>query len=302
MYSSETIKTKDGYKIGIRVFLSEKETPYVILISPSAAASQQQYVDFATHFSRTGFHVVTYDYRGIGDSAPLELKGYRALLRQWAVQDTDAVMRHVKHHFPKHEFIFVGHGIGGEIVGLAPASQYVDKIVLVSAALSCSRLRRLKDRIWIGVMKSIVKFSSWLFGYFPGKFFGYKNNIPKGVMYEWIHWCNNCNGLFDDFPDHNYRKLQAPLLSFGFSDDWRSQKTGVEALLEHFQPAGITRYYIKPREMGCRRIGHSGFFKITSKKTLWPILLSWLQKDAVIESASLSTHTHKKSPAEGTGH
>jgi hypothetical protein len=102
------------------------------------------------------------------------------------------------------------------------------------------------------------------------------NNLPKRVMYEWISWCDNANGLFDDFPDHNYRKLQVPLLAFSFSNDWRSQQSGVKALLQHFSSACITWYHVNPTQIGKRSVGHSGFFKTYSQKTLWQSMLNWI--------------------------
>jgi predicted alpha/beta hydrolase len=238
--------------------------------------TQKFYHDIACFFSENKFTVLTFDFRGTGDSAPTALKGFKANLENWAQQDLDAVLCYAKNQFPKQELIFLGHGIGGEILGLAPASQFINRIVLVSCALSCTRLRRWREKLWIGVMKAFVKTISWLFGYFPGKELGVLNNLPKGVMYEWIDWCNNANGLFDDFPDHNYRKLQVPLLTFSFSDDWRSQESGVKALLEHFTSAYITWYHIAPKQIGKKRIGHSGFFKLSSKKRMWWPLLNWI--------------------------
>jgi predicted alpha/beta hydrolase len=288
MFKSEKIRTKDGKKIGIRMYAPNVDNGRVIIISPSAGVTQDFYFDFACFFQQKNFAVITYDFRGMGNSAPGELKGYGANLEHWALQDTDAVLLSAKNLFPKHELIFIGHGIGGEIIGLAPASQFINRLVLVSCALSCSRLCRWRDKIWMEGMKEFAKIMSWFFGYFPGKLFGGLNNLPKGVMYEWIHWCNNANGLFDDFPDHNYRKLQVPLMAFSFSDDWRSQECGLKALLEHFTSASITWHHFKPKHIDRRRIGHLGFFKYTSKKNLWNFLLQWMIDEKTNEPGQLS--------------
>jgi len=276
MVKLETIRTKDGKNIEARVYVPTEDSNRVIVISPSAHATQTFYYDIACFFRNQKFAVVTFDFRGTGDSAPTSLKGFKANLENWAQQDIDAVLRYVKNQFPKQELIFLGHGIGGEIIGLAPASQFINRIVLVSCALSCTRLRRWREKLWIGVMKTFAKAISWLFGYFPGKELGILSDLPKGVMNEWIHWCDNANGLFDDFPDHNYRKLQVPLLAFSFSDDWRSQQNGVKALLQHFSSACVSWYHIHPKQIGKRKVNHSGFFKMTSEKTLWQPVLNWI--------------------------
>ena len=288
MFRSETIRTKDGKQVKARVYEPDEVAKRVIIISPSADVTQEFYFEIACFFRENNCAVVSFDFRGTGESAPLALKGFEASLANWALQDTDAVLRYAKNQFPKHELIFIGHGIGGEIVGLAPASQFINRIILVNCALSCTRLRRWRERTWIGIMKNFIKFTSWLYGYFPGKELRVLNNLPKGVMYEWIHWCNNSNGLFDDFPDHNYRKLQVPLLAFSFSDDWRSQESGVRALLEHFVSACITWHHIKPVQLNRRRVGHSGFFKTGFKKNLWQLLLNWINEKKCEEPDQLS--------------
>ena len=301
MVRLETIRTKDGKKIELRVYVPDEDTTRVIIISPSAQVTQKFYYDIACFFRENKFAVITFDFRGTGESAPGTLKGFKANLENWAQQDLDAVLRYAKNQFSKQELIFMGHGIGGEIVGLAPASQFINRIVLVNCALSCTRLRRWREKIWLGAVKNFVKAISWLFGYFPGRELGVLNDLPKGVMFEWLHWCNNPNGLFDDFPDNNYRKLEVPLLIFSFSDDWRSQQSSVQGLLEHFASARLTWYHIDPAQIGKKRMGHLGFFKIQSKENLWQPMLNWIndkkseEQDQISSSKkSFSNDTRKK--------
>jgi predicted alpha/beta hydrolase len=275
MFQPEIIRTKDGRKISARLYKSADEVCKVVVIAPSADVTQEFYYDFACYLADNKMAVITFDFRGAGLASVVELKGFRANLENWAQQDLDAVLRFAKNSFPKLQLIFIGHGLGGEIVGLAAASQFISRIVLVNCGLSCSRTRRWRERIWVGSMKKFVKMTSWIFGYFPGKGLRILNNLPKGVLYEWIHWCDNENGLFDDFPDFGYRKLRVPLLAFSFSDDWRSQECSVQALLNHFSTASIQQYHIHPKQIDAKKIGHSGFFKNDFKKNLWQLLLNW---------------------------
>ena len=277
MYKSETIRTKDGSLISGRIYTPEQAFCKVVVMSASADVTQQFYQAIAAYLADNNIAVITFDFRGVGTSAPKQLRNFPANLENWAQHDLDAVLRHTKNIFSKEELIFVGHGVGGEIIGLAPGSQFVSRIILVNCGLSCTRLRHWSDRIIMSTMKKFMKVSSWTFGYFPGKPFGILNNLPKGVLREWMNWCDNPNGLFDDLPDFNYRKLQVPLLALSFSDDWRSQESGVKALLEHFVSASIQHYHIDPHGVGLKRIGHSGFFKPESKKEVWPLLLNWIE-------------------------
>ncbi len=290
MQATESIKTKDGMMIRLNLYSPGNGSRGVIVLSPSADLTQEAYYDAACYFREQGYEVVSFDYRGVGDSKLQSRKRYKANLTQWAMQDLDAVLRFVKNHYPKQEINFIGHGIGGEIVGLVPASQFIDRIILINAALSCSRLRSWNRKLWIGSLHLFISSVSWLFGYFPGKKFGILNDLPKGVVDEWITWCKNPNGLFDDFSDHNYRKLQVPLLAINFSDDWRSRKKGIKALLEHFTSACVSWHQLRPGHLGVRRVGHSRFLQGEASNRFLPLLAGWLNNGKL----SSPSQTHKE--------
>lgn len=276
MQENGTIRTKDGCNIGISVYVQQKKEGKVILIGPSALASQAHYRELALFLQLHGYTVITFDYRGVGLSAPAHLKGYKARMYQWAVQDIDAVIRYARHFFPGQELVFIGHGVGGELVGLSPASQYIDRLVLVNSALSCKKLWPWRDRLRMLYLKTFAHISGTLMGYFPGKSAGLSANLPKGVMFEWIDWCNSNNGLFDKFPENNYRKLQVPLLAFSFSDDWRSPRRAVEALLSYFSGTQVAWHHVKPAEVGMRKVGHLGPFDKSGKAGFWQPLCLWI--------------------------
>lgn len=273
------LRTKDGQTLSITCFSPDEPSGQNMIIAPAAQFTQKDYYPFATYFQQLGYRVVTFDYRGVGDSGPDNLKGYVAGLHQWAVLDTDAVIRCVKQEFPNQELVFVGHGVGGELVGLAQASQYINKLVLASSALSCKRLWSWRGRARIFMMKAIGRVTNKLFGYFPGKRLGILRDLPKGVVYEWADWCDHPNGLFDVFPENNYRKLQVPLAAYSFSDDWLTPDKGVEGLLQYFSNACITWYHVHPQNKGLKKKRYSCFFDPDLKLDLWPTLQQWLQNE-----------------------
>lgn len=260
----------------MKVYAQDATHGKVVLIGPSAIVTQEHYHEMAIFLQSQGYPVITFDYRGVGMSAPVTLKGFKAGLHQWAVQDIDAVIRYTRNHFPGQEIVFIGHGIGGELIGLSPASQYISRLVLVNSSLTCKKLWPWKDRLRMVFLKSFVRMSSAFFGYFPGKRTGLSDDLPKGVMYEWLDWCSNTNGLFDKFPDNNYRKLQIPLLAFSFTDDWRSPRRAVRELLNYFSGAQVTWHHCKAADVGMKRIGHLGPFEKNCKDGLWKSLSVWI--------------------------
>lgn len=283
MQEKKKIRTKDGRTITITSYLAATPIGKSIIIAPAVETVQKDYRQFAVYFQELGFNVTTFDYRGVGDSAPVLLKGFDAGLQQWAVQDTDAVIRFVRAASPNQELIFIGHGIGGELVGLAQASQYIDKLVLASSSLSCKKNWSWKGRLRISMMKTVGRLANKLFGYFPGTRLGILTDLPKGVVYELADWCDNPNGLFDVFPENNYRKLQVPLIAFSFSNDWMTPEKAVKTLLSYFSSADITWHHIDPAQLGMSRKKQYCFFETALQPTLWVMLKGWLNEEKVYQ-------------------
>jgi len=279
MKEKKKIRTKDGRTISATCYLPGTANGKTMIIAPAAGIAQREYEAFSTFFQQLGYSVTTFDYRGVGESAPAKLKGYNAGLQQWAVQDADAVIRFARSNFQNQELIYIGHGIGGELIGLAQASQYIHRLVLVSSSLSCKKLWSWKGRLRITMMKGIVRLSNRWFGYFPGKRLGLFRDLPKGVAHEWADWCDNPNGLFDVFPENNYRKLQVPLLAVSFSNDWLTPENGVKGLLSYFSSACITWHHMDPRNQGLKKAKQNCFFALSMKSTTWEILQHWLNEE-----------------------
>lgn len=276
MQTTIEIRTKDGSKIFGTVFNPKKKNGYTIVVGSAIGVSKEFYFFFASFFKKLGYTVITFDYRGIGQSAPLHLKGFEANMHQWATQDLDAVLLYARNNYPDKEIIYVGHCISGEIIGLAQASQYISKMILVSSSLSHKRLRPLKDRIRMSIIKLFIPVLNKLLGYYPARLFKKFTDIPKGVMYQWSEWSSSTNGLFDTFPESNYQKLEIPILVYTFKDDWYCRPDAVKELLDRFDKADLSWHHINPKTLGIKKVGHIGFFHLSMRRTLWTELSEWL--------------------------
>ena len=279
MNSSTTIRTNDGTRIWISYYTPEESNKKVIVIAPGVGLTHEYYHLFSNFLVRQGFVIVTFDYRGMGRSAPENLDGYSANMHQWAVQDINAVLLYVKQHYQGEEIIYIGHCMGGEIIGLSPASQFVNKIVLVSSALTCEKLYPWHRRILLKISKSKGRLMSWILRYALSNKERKREKIPKGLYLQLANWCDNPNGLFDAFPDNNYRKINVPLLAYTFTDDWYCPPKAVNELLNHFASAAITWYHLKPKEIGLKHVGHIDFFNSEMPSILWRSLLQWINNE-----------------------
>lgn len=276
---SKTVLTSDGTRIWISLYHPEKENGKLLVIAPAIGVSQAFYHFFACFFRQQGFVVIGFDYRGMGKSAPGNLKGYPATLHEWAVQDINAVLLFARQHYSRHELVYVGHCIGGEIIGLAPGSQYIHRMVLVSSALTCEKLWPWRQRVMLRLGKARNRLLGWLLGYLPSGAIGQPARLPRGVYNQMANWCDSANGLFDTYPDNNYRKIQAPVLVYTFTDDWLCPPRAVKELLNYFTNAAITWHHLHPRQLGIRRVGHIDFFYLPMKSVLWESLLQWLNEE-----------------------
>src|SRR5512138_2566725 len=99
MRSNPTLRTNDGTRIWVSCFTPPYASHRVIIIAPDVGLTHEYYDPFANYLCEQGSTVITFDYRGVGNSAPPSLNGYKANMHQWAVQDINAVLLYTKQHY-----------------------------------------------------------------------------------------------------------------------------------------------------------------------------------------------------------
>ena len=98
-----TFPAADGYLLGATLYLPRGAKRHAVLINSAAAVPRELYRGFASYLARRGCAVLTYDYRGTGDSRqksltdygqPRSLVGFTASMSDWAALDgtTDRVV------------------------------------------------------------------------------------------------------------------------------------------------------------------------------------------------------------------
>ena len=83
------VRVDDDYPIGVTHFPGGDT---VLLISAAMAVQQSFYHPIARYFQEIGYSVVTFDYRGLGTSAPASLRGFTATIGDWALRDQQGMM------------------------------------------------------------------------------------------------------------------------------------------------------------------------------------------------------------------
>lgn len=278
-----TIAARDGYQLGATYFAAADSgaAPQGVISFHSATATPQTfYYHCARFFAARGYHVYTYDYRGIGRSAPKTLKGFEATVESLALHDIPAVLDFISNKHPGLPQTYVGHSVGGQLMGM------LDNASLIHKAVTCSS----QNGYWKlqgGSQKYVVLFSMYvafplltrLCGYFPWSRMAGGEDLPKGAALQWARWCRSPNYLFDDagLPHlARYDDFTAPILAYCFSDDDWGTRAAVHSLMDHYTAADLQYRYVDPADFGRSTIGHFGYFKRGSD-SLWDNTLQWIR-------------------------
>lgn len=267
-----------GHALAASVF-EQPGSDTVVVINAATGVPRQFYKYFAEYLREHGWTAVTWDYRGIGESAPSSLRGFPARMRDWALVDMPAVIDWLAAEFRPRRIFCVGHSFGGQGIGMAGRPDRVTAMVGVSAQSGYWGVQggAEKYRARIAVTALIPVFAR-LFGYFPWSLFAAGEDLPKGVALEWARWCRNRDYLLGDesLPLDRYGDFAAPVLAYSIDDDDWGTPRAVDEMMRAY--ANVTRRHLVPAEYGLEKIGHMGFFRKGSER-IWDEAIAWL--DAV---------------------
>ncbi len=93
------LKTNDGASIAAHLFLPDESNNKLLLVNSATGVKQQIYFSFAQYFAGKGFTVITYDYRGIGLSKPVNMRNFKSSAVLWGREDYGTVTDYIKNNF-----------------------------------------------------------------------------------------------------------------------------------------------------------------------------------------------------------
>lgn len=279
--SQLTIATQGETRLVATVFEPAGAGTATVVIPSAMGVAQKFYASFAEWLATQGYRVVTFDYRGIGLSAPRSLRGFKMTLFDWA-RDCAAVIDFIDERWPGAPLFWLGHSLGGQLVGLIPNRERIDRIMTVATGngywLENSwPTRRFVWWLWFVVVPIATRIAD----YFPGKRLRKVGDLPRGVMEQWRRWCLNPEyvvGVEGDAVRGAYASIKAPMMSVSFTDDEMMSGRSILSLHALYVSAPIEYRRIAPRDIGAERIGHFGFFRPQFERTLWPLVPQWLAR------------------------
>ncbi len=282
-----TIPARDGYPLGATLHLPSRAPPVgLVLVHAATAVAARYYAPFAAALAECGLAALTYDYRGIGASRPPRLRGFGARMRDWIDLDAEGAVAWARAVHPGLPLLAVGHSLGGHAVGLCDGSRHLAGAALVSSAVAWigyvqDAVERLRVRSLLQVAGPALVLAC---GYAPMRRLGMGEDLPGPAFRDWAHWIGQRRYFFDD-PSMNaaarFARVHAPLLLVGADDDPWTPAPAIDLLGSYFIGAAVERWQVDPASTTTGWLGHSGFFRVEHKRTLWPRLTGWLTRQAL---------------------
>jgi predicted alpha/beta hydrolase len=258
------------------------------VMSPATAVAARFYRPFCDWLAARGYAVLSFDYRGIGESRAALQAGEDVRLRDWARLDMGAALRVAARRRDREAeargravgLLWVGHSLGGNSVGLVPGMEQIDAVLGVAAQVA-------SIRHWQGW----AKLQAWVFfhlmlpgavllrGHAPGRMLGPRaEDLPAGAALEWARWGRQPSFLFSDESLANeraYDRFEGQVHLWSITDDHLfGPAAAVDALAREFTAAQVHRHVLAPADLGVKSIAHFGPFRRDLGARLWERLLA----------------------------
>jgi len=279
----------DGYLLGATLYLPRGARRQAILINPATAVPGRFYKGFARYLARRGSAVLTYDYRGIGDSRqrsptdvnqPRSLAGFEASMSDWAMRDVTAAVAWMRERYKTLPLNYIGHSFGGQALGLLANNTEVSRALLIAAQAGYWKLMAAPERYRVYALLNFAgRPLTHLLGYTPGSA-GLGHDLPKGVFLEWLKWVMSERYMFSDASLkalENFPNYKGALRAVCISDDPWATPPAVELLCSGFTSTAPEIVTVTPADAGARKLGHFGFFKPEHRDTLWRGAAEWIE-------------------------
>lgn len=277
---SVTLVTADNYLISARIYESTDAVRGQLIVAGATGVGQQFYRRFAEYASQQGFNVLTLDYRGVGQSAPKQLKGFAMDFADWGQLDLAAAVDFM--HREDSPLFLVGHSYGGHALGLLPNHAKIKRCYTLGTGSGWHGWMPTVERLKVQFMWNIVfpVLVAWK-GYLPWKMLGMGADMPKDVYLQWKRWCGMPHYFFDDPLVCEQRKQQfaqvrTPITAAVALDDLWALPASRDAFMQYYSNAQVTHRDIDPQEFNLSfgKIGHMGYFRPVAQP-LWDQVLSW---------------------------
>jgi len=289
----------DGFELAGTLYepTSKVATERAAVLNCGGGVRASHYRRFARYLAEAGVPVLTYDYRGIGQSRPMRLRGFAASVEDWAEYDCGGAIACMRRRYPEAALVGIAHSIGALLLGGAPNANELSSLVLICSHTGYfgdyRRLYRVPMAVlWHGVMPALTR----IFGYFPARRLGLGDDIPSGVALQWaarrtpdLQFSRRGDAARAKAGLARCRDLRAQALIVSVTDDAFATDAGTRRLLSYLPGLESQQIRVSPAEVGVKGVGHFGFFRRNARATVWPRVLAYILQATPRQAESLST-------------
>jgi predicted alpha/beta hydrolase len=266
------LPTAAGHVVSMRVF-SLTQPKAVVIVAGAMGVVQGCYEKFARFLAEQGFATITFDYAGSGASVHGHLRECKSGITDWGQYDCHSVIEYAKSHFPSLKINWIGHSVGGQLLGMTPNVNELHHAITVACGSGYWRensppTKRVAWLLWYFIAPATVP----VWGYFPGKRLNMVGDLPAKVMRQWRNWCLHPEyavGHEGQTMRDAYAQVRVPITSLAFTDDEMMSVQNVASLHGFYRNAPLTMLRVSPQDVGEKQIGHLGWFREKYRYSLW---------------------------------
>ena len=276
------IPATDGYELSAHVFESTAAFKGCVVIGSATGANKGYYKSFASYLKENGYHVVTFDYRGIGESLQGDIKAFEGSMLDWGSKDLAGVLKWVENTYQANNLLMVGHSVAGQVFPLTGEHQKVRAAYFVGSQMAYYGHWSGKEKLYVmAFWHLIIPFCTRFFGYLPAWVLGGGEHLPAGIARSWRAFGLHPEGILEDDPERKskFASVQTAIRFVGIKDDrLMAPIKSVEALKNIYGGAAIDFQILDPRKHHIKSISHFGFFRKKFRDQLWGDVLKWFEQ------------------------
>ncbi|HHG83900.1 MAG TPA: alpha/beta fold hydrolase [Bacteroidetes bacterium] len=259
-FQKTEVVISDGYKLAVRIYGDLKPNAAAILVAGATGVPQRYYRRFAAGLAATT-PVITFDFRGVGESRYGALRGFEASFLDWARLDLTSM---VAWALERAQILVVGHSFGGHAFGLLENANATLGLITFGTGpgnhIYMTRKEALRTQLLWNLIGPIL---TSIYGYLPSRLVGLGEDLPLGVYKQWKRWCKFKYYWFDD-PKVNFAPLfssvKVPVVAVNTTDDQWAPPFAGKAFMQYYDQCPLKLISISPEEYEVDKIAHMGYF------------------------------------------
>ncbi len=273
----ETIAAADGRLLGATRFRPEGDAHSTLLVAGATAVPQRFYRRFASAAAERGYETLTLDYRGVGESAPETLRGFRMDFTDWARLDLAAAVDALA--TDERPLFVAGHSYGAVCFALLPQHGRVSGVYAFGAGAGWHGWMPPLERLRVLAMWHLIgPVTTSALGYLPWSRLMSGEDLPRDVFWQWRRWCGRPHFLLDDdrLPGirDEYARVTTPMVLSNSTDDRWAPPRSRDAIMTGYANAPWRAADVTPADLGLASIGHMGYFRPDASE-LWVRAFEW---------------------------